>query len=267
MRVRSPCRIVLGALLACLPRFAAAQPSGEWPAARAQQTFLEAGQAYDQGRLADAVRAYETLREHGLRFQELFYNLGNAYFRQGDLGRAIVNYRRAWVMDPGDPDTQANLRYALQTAGIPEPAFPWMERLLLRVNRERWQRVAGAAWWLAAGLAGAYLWSRARPAWMAKLAAALLAVMLVAICGLVAWDRLCRAPEIVVTGKGCEALFAPLSGSTAHFALPEGSIGRVVKHSGNWVRIASGGQEGWIQAEHGLPVCYWLVENSPFAHD
>ncbi|HOW97481.1 MAG TPA: tetratricopeptide repeat protein [Kiritimatiellia bacterium] len=267
MDIRAPCRIALAALLAFAPRPAAAQPSDEWPAAKAQQMFLEAGQAYDQGRLADAVEAYETLRGRGLRFQELFFNLGNAYFRQGDLGRAIVNYRRAWVLNPGDPDTRANLRYALQTAGVPEPALRGTQRFLFRASRETWRWIAVGAWWLAAGLAGAYLWSRSRPAWMAKLAVALLAVMLVAAWGALAWDRLCRAPEIVVEGKGHEALFAPLAGSTAHFALPEGSIGRVVEHSGNWIRIASGGQEGWIQAEHGLPVCYWLVENSLFSHD
>ncbi|MBP7831216.1 MAG: tetratricopeptide repeat protein [Kiritimatiellae bacterium] len=260
-------KLWLGLLLAAVPRPGAAQPPDGLPPARAQQMFLEAGQAYDQGRLTDAVRLYEELRRGGARFEALFFNLGNAHFRQGDLGRAIANYRRAWVLNPRDPDTQANLRYALQTAGVPAPSLHWTQRLLFRASRREWLFVAVAAWWAAAALAGLHLWTRARPGWLLKLAAASLAVLLVAGSGVIAWDRLGHAPEIVVLGSGREALFAPLEGSTAHFALPDGSIGRVVDRSGNWVKVAHGEQEGWIQAGHGLPVCYWLVNGGFFAQD
>lgn len=262
-----PWKLWLGLLLAAVPRPGAAQPPDELPPARAQQMFLEAGQAYDQGRLADAIRLYEELRQGGARFQELFFNLGNAHFRQGDLGRAIANYRRAWVLNPRDPDTQANLRYALQTAGVPGPSLHWTQRVLFRASRHEWLCLAVAAWWAAAAMAGLYLWTRTRPGWPLKLAAAFFALLLVAGSGVIAWDRLCRAPEIVALGKGQEALFAPLEGSTAHFALPEGSMGRVVERSGNWVKVAHGEQEGWIQSEHCLPVCYWLASGSVFAQD
>ncbi|MBU1692836.1 MAG: tetratricopeptide repeat protein [Verrucomicrobia bacterium] len=226
--------------------------------------FLEAGQAYDQGRLADAVRQYDELRRHGHRFQELFYNLGNARFRQGDLGRAIANYRRAWVLKPRDPDVRANLRYALQTAGVPEPSVRWTQNLLFRLSRSEWLAIAVASWWIAAALGCLYLWTRARPSWLLRLVFVLLLVLLVAAAGVLEWDRLCRAPEVVVMGKGREALFAPLEGSTAHFALPEGSIGRVVEKSGNWIKLACGAQEGWVQAAHCLPVCYWLAKDRGF---
>jgi len=256
--------IMLWVLLAGLPGTGAAQ---ELPPVRTQQMFLEAGQAYDQNRLADAVRQYEELRDQGFRFPELFFNLGNARFRQGDLGRAIVNYRRAWVLNPRDPDTHANLRFAIQTAGVPEPVYRRMQRLLLRFSRREWKAIAVTSWWLAAVLGGCYLWTRARPGWLLRFVAVLLVLLAAAAGGILSWDRLGRAPEVVVLGKGREALFAPLEGSTAHFALPEGTIGRVVEKSGNWVKIACGGQEGWIQAAHGVPVCYWLAQGLGFGEE
>ena len=242
-----------------------AQPPGDLPPAKGQRLFLEAGQAYDQGRLDDSIRQYEELRGVGLRFPELFFNLGNARFRHGDLGQAIANYRRAWVLHPRDPDVRANLRYALQTAGVPEPADRRMQRWLFRVSRNEWRAIAVTAWWLAAALAGLYFWTRARPGWLWRLIGALVVVLLVAAAGAFEWDRLCGAPEVVVLGKGREALFAPLEGSTAHFALPEGSIGRVVEKSGNWVKLTCGSQEGWVPASACLPVCYWLARDGRFA--
>ncbi len=46
----------------------------------------------------------------------LFYNLGNAYFRTGDLGRAILNYERALALDPSQPEARANLQLARDQA-------------------------------------------------------------------------------------------------------------------------------------------------------
>jgi tetratricopeptide (TPR) repeat protein len=61
--------------------------------------------------------------EGGIRSGELYYNIGNTYFRMGDLGRAILNYRRAQLLLPGDPDLLSNLEYARSRRAdkIPEP--------------------------------------------------------------------------------------------------------------------------------------------------
>ncbi len=59
-----------------------------------------------------ALRFERIVREGGVRNGRLFYNIGNAYFRMNDIGRAILNYRRAERFIPNDPNLQQNLDYA-----------------------------------------------------------------------------------------------------------------------------------------------------------
>ena len=59
-----------------------------------------------------ALRFERLAAEGGIQSGKLYYNIGNAYFRMGDLGRAILNYRRAERYIPNDPNLNQNLRYA-----------------------------------------------------------------------------------------------------------------------------------------------------------
>lgn len=76
------------------------------------QAMALANQNYEAGKYAEAVAIYEAIVDSGLHNSVVYYNLGNAYFKQGDLGRAILNYRRAHLLDPRDPDVAANLSIA-----------------------------------------------------------------------------------------------------------------------------------------------------------
>jgi len=59
-----------------------------------------------------SAAGFESLAAGGVRSAALEYNLGNAYYRLGDIGRSIVHYRRAQQLDPADPRIAANLHYA-----------------------------------------------------------------------------------------------------------------------------------------------------------
>ena len=59
-----------------------------------------------------ALRYERIVREGGVHNGKLFYNIGNAYFRSDDIGRAILNYRRAQLLLPGDANIRQNLDYA-----------------------------------------------------------------------------------------------------------------------------------------------------------
>jgi tetratricopeptide (TPR) repeat protein len=78
--------------------------------------FLQATQAYKSGDFTGAAAGYEKLRAAGMNNGELLYNLGNAYLKKGDIGRAILNYRKAELFMPRDADLEANLQYALGLA-------------------------------------------------------------------------------------------------------------------------------------------------------
>jgi hypothetical protein len=93
------------------------------------EVFVTANTAYEGGDYARAVELYESLLAHGFENGHLHFNLGNAYLRNGDLGRAIAAYRRAQVFLPRDQDVRANLDFARKSAKdalrppAPDPVF------------------------------------------------------------------------------------------------------------------------------------------------
>lgn len=77
----------------------------------AEEYALQADSAYSADNFALAETLYLKALETGGSSTTLFYNLGNAYYRQGNLGKAIVNYERALKLDPTNADARANLEF------------------------------------------------------------------------------------------------------------------------------------------------------------
>jgi len=74
--------------------------------------LFRANQAYLEDRYEEAAGLYERIVEEGHLNGHVFFNLGNSYIRLGELGRAILNYKKASVLLPRDGDLKANLQYA-----------------------------------------------------------------------------------------------------------------------------------------------------------
>src|SRR5262245_13575477 len=87
--------------------------------------FHEASKAYDAGNYSSAIENYRAIVSQGYDSPETFYNLANALFRSGAIGDAIVNYRRAWLLNPRDADVLANMNLAVQRTGafIPDSSL------------------------------------------------------------------------------------------------------------------------------------------------
>ena len=80
------------------------------PQVAADVTAVDAAnQLYTAGHYAEAIQLYEGQVARGVQDSALFFNLGNAYFQQGDLGRAVLNLERAAQLNPRDADIQINL--------------------------------------------------------------------------------------------------------------------------------------------------------------
>ncbi len=237
--------------------------------ARQQEVLREALNAYDQavavGR-QDAGQALELYRqaaggfrallEGGVENAALEYNLGNAHFRLGDLGLAILHYRRAAALDPGDARIAANLRYA---QGRVEPHInpTGGSRLALHLlawhyqssARQRYAVLAGAA---AAGACCMLAWMRWRRRGVA------LAGVALTLCGWCAatsllwqsWDA-ARCPQAVLVQDQQPLRLA--RGESADLALPQplgaGVEVRVLQQRGDWVEVQLvNDQTGWLPA-------------------
>ncbi len=78
----------------------------------AQEWFFEANRAYKSDQYREAAEGYLNLVEKGFKSGHLYYNLGNAYFRLGDLGKAILYYEKARLLIPRNDDLRFNLSHA-----------------------------------------------------------------------------------------------------------------------------------------------------------
>jgi tetratricopeptide (TPR) repeat protein len=80
------------------------------------EQLLQASRAYKQGSYVEAVTHYENIVAAGISNGSLYYNLGNAYMRSGQSGRALLNYRRAQLRIPRNDDLRSNIQYTLTQA-------------------------------------------------------------------------------------------------------------------------------------------------------
>ena len=108
----------LSVLLAAAPALALSQQEAKRLFQEANELFREANELSlrDPNAAVElyqraALRYERLVRDGGIRNGKLFYNLGNAYFKAQDIGRAILNYRRAERYIPGDPNLEQNLAY------------------------------------------------------------------------------------------------------------------------------------------------------------
>ncbi len=115
----------------------------------ASERLERANDAYAEKDFDRAIEAYETLLKEGFRSEALYYNLGNAYFRTGDRGRAALNYERALLVDPGDREARGNLE--IIRSRLPDAFRPVPEFFLKRWWRQAFQ-LAGPSFWAAAGI-------------------------------------------------------------------------------------------------------------------
>ncbi|NDV64419.1 tetratricopeptide repeat protein [Bacteroides sp. 224] len=99
-------KILLFTLSLCIAVCSFAQES--W---NLDQVKAQADSAYMNNDYATAVQLYESMLEHG-EAAEIYYNLGNSYYKSDNIAKAILNYERALLLNPSNDDIQANLEIA-----------------------------------------------------------------------------------------------------------------------------------------------------------
>ncbi len=139
-----------------------------WSANADHEQMQQANQAYREGNFSEAIRLYEALLQAGYRSEALFYNLGNSYFRTDSLGRAVLQYERALVLDPTDADIQHNLevvRSRLRDEHLPPPVIlvvQWWNKISFSFSANVWSYGALISLWMAIGGLSLWLLGKAR---------------------------------------------------------------------------------------------------------
>ena len=219
--------------------------------AQADATFAKTNEEYAAGRFKEAIDGYEMLVQSGQRSATLFYDLGNAYFRAGDFGRAILSYERALALEPRHPEAVANLRIARDEARALELVVSAPERSLQLLTPNQYTIGAAIAFWL--GIFGIVILILARRRSASLIALSILSLFIFAFAvAAIAWlDGGNKGGALaIVTDKGVEARVATAENANTVLALPPGSEIRIVSKRGDWIyAVLPNNLRGWISAK------------------
>jgi tetratricopeptide (TPR) repeat protein len=235
--------------------WAQVQEHSEVPGPR--QILQQGHEAYEQGRFLDAILAYEKAEEMGVRNAALYYDLGNAQFKSGNLGMAIASYRRAERLAPRDDLLRANLDYvlSLREDKAVQASWPWpfsmIRSLYGGLSLNEWFLISVVFYVLLTALLLVRQVARARPVFLrAALVSSLVLLLLsaTALVGKVRAERFVRSGVIVA--EEIQAMSGPGSDYTEEFELHEGTEVRIEVQRPDWLRISVGGTlRGWVPAD------------------
>jgi tetratricopeptide (TPR) repeat protein len=218
----------------------------------------EGDRAYEAGEFAEAVQAYDAALLGGLDLPDLHYNLANAHYKEGDLGRAVAGYMRTLRRDPRHQAARENLAYAQSQQR--DEAFQALELPLFlmpfawiydRVSIDEWSLASIIlAFGIAAMLIGAQwgLWGRK----LRGRAVGLLvpALLLTLVLSGIRYDRDLKREHAVVVEAEVDVRSGPGSEYNLSFKVHEGLQLFVSDRRGEWMQIHLGGElVGWIHAD------------------
>jgi tetratricopeptide (TPR) repeat protein len=219
--------------------------------AQSDADFSKANQEYAQGHFKEAISGYEALVRAGQWSATLFYDLGNAYFRTGDFGHAILNYERALALERHHPEAAANLQIARDEARALELQQSRPERYLQFASINQYSIAAAIGFWLAIFTIVMLLFARRRSA---ALIASLIFCLLIGAISSYAVYTLERGTNgnalAIITGKDVQARLATADTANSVLALPPGSEVKILSTRGDWIYAAlPNNLRGWIPAK------------------
>jgi len=211
---------------------------------------------FKAGEYLEAIESYEKVLDGGKVSAQLYYNLGNAYYKSKNVPAAILNYERAIKVDPQDEDLQFNLKLAnLKTVDKIEviPTFfigELGEELKDLVSLETWGWMAIASLWLAAALFFLYATTSVLGTKRVSFFSALLLLVMsitTLTLGYQKYTSVYKDLEAIVFAPSVIVKSAPDPNETDLFLLHEGTKVSVVEQMDQWnkIRLADG-SIGWI---------------------
>jgi len=214
------------------------------------QAYNEGNRLYAQKDFAGAAAAYEQALKGG-HDPRAHYNLGNALFRTGKIGEAIVHYRRAYYLEPRDHDIETNLAFARayrvdKTAQPQSPLARAADRALRWMSRREAALLTGVFLTLA-GLAFAawIVWRGPVPG----VAAGLLALLgLYCFLAQQVWASEVAARPAVIVAPEVNAASGPGEEFKQVMLLHDGTEVKIRELRGEWALVQlPGGSGGWLK--------------------
>ncbi len=221
-----------------------------------EQMTQQAEQWYASGQYADAADVYNRILAAGMESADLYYNLGNCYYKLGENTRAILNYERSLLLNPGDDMTRYNLKMAQQAVVDKIEVLPelflvrWYREVETAFSADQWAYLSVVLFVVFLVMTALFFYSLSVGVKKTGCVVGIVVFLLTVASLFFAFrqdmrisDReyaIIMTPSVTVKG-------APDNSGTSLFLIHEGLKVQVVGELGNWynIRLADG-NEGWV---------------------
>ncbi len=224
-----------------------------------EELMKKANQFYVNGQFEEAIRTYEELTQQGYEGTSLFYNLGNAYYRIGKIGYAIMYYEKAAKLSPDDEDVKHNLQLAQMNVKDKIEALPsfflfriW-ESILSGLSADGWTMMSYALFLLFLFALGFYFFAKniaQQKAAFYSFVVLLIFFLISASLLIVKLNQESKLKYGIVLNTSLTAKTSPDPQGKDAFVIHEGLKVKVEDKVDKWIKIRlEDGQIGWVEKE------------------
>lgn len=221
-----------------------------------EQLWDNANTSYINGEYQLAIERYDSLLATGNVSPKVYYNLGNAYFKENRIGKAILNYNRALRLAPSDSDIKYNLRIAnARTVDkidkVPEFfAKTWINSLRMGFNSNTWAVVSLMLFALSLGAVLLYLLSSKTAVRKVGFYSCIVLIVMFIMAGSFSMTEkreLTDSSQAIIMQSSVSVKSSPDNASKDIFILHEGTKVTVLRSLNYWSEIMiDSGNKGWV---------------------
>ena len=230
---------------------------GQWSMVNGQsaaELYKTASQQYKSNQFEQASASYEKIIMQGYRTPEVYYNLGNCYFKLQNTGKAILNFERARTLAPKDEDISHNLKLAQLRAVDKLQPVPQLgivtqwNNLLTSQTSKGWGLFAVGFVWLSLVLFAVYL-VVSRSGFVLFLGLLFLALSVTSVS--LAFKQSSaeeNSEAAILMVENVNVKSAPDANGTDLFTIHQGIKLEICDQVGNWTKVRlADGKVGWIE--------------------
>lgn len=214
---------------------------------------------YNAGNYAKAAQLYEQVVQSGQDAPELYFNLGNAYFKSKKVALAILNYERAKKLNPNDEDIIVNLKLANQQTedkidNAPQLFFKeWTDGIVDMTSEKNWSLICIFTLIIALALFGLYVVSNNRGFKQIGFFGGCLILILSITTFFIAksnYKKNSNSSEAIITAASVTITGSPNEKGTKLFILHEGTKVKIINTDAEWTEIKlANGNVGWLKTD------------------
>lgn len=246
-------------ILACCAQIASGSETPKTPSSN--EPFAQGLLAYLQGNYGMAVELFQTAAMERPS-AGVYHNLGNAEWKLGHAGRAILAWEQSCWLNPWDRRPKTNLRIARQTAQIEHPDLNWFELCSTWLPASAWAWIASLSFWSSIVLAllpGFVAWRKLE--WQQGLAMGCLTVFILTLPALAGIHV--RSRSGILLSAPTPLRLTPTEHAQVITSMPAGEWARVERRRGDYLYLrVSNGTSGWVMQSEFGPLVPGLFDES-----